>query len=130
MELLWPVTLLNQENRVFDEDCYAPIAGRGDFAILKNFMQDQIDRGRASMTTGEKVVLEALSRIPNPDTFTYEELAALKPGEDTGVKGGYSMTSIKYAMDGLVATGYVLVKGKNGRTKIFTTARADAETFL
>ena len=129
MDLLCIVTLLNQEERVFDHDRRALIAEREDFEILKEFMRDQIDRGRAAMTTREKVVLEALSRIPNPDSFTYDELASLRPGEDIGVKGGYSMTSIKYAMDGLVTKGYVTVKGKNGRTKMFTTARTTAEPF-
>ena len=129
MDLLCTVTLLNQKERIFDHDRRALIAEREDFAILKEFMQDQIDRGRAAMTTREKVVLEALARIPNPDTFTYDELAALRPGQDLGVRGGYSMTSIKYAMDGLVAKGYVTVKGKNGRIKMFTTASTAQEPF-
>lgn len=119
MDLLCTVTLLNQEDRVLDSDRGVLLAEREDFDILREFMRDQIDRGRAAMTTRERIVLEALSRIAHPDTFTYDEVAALRPGEDIGVQGGYSMTSIKYAMDGLLAKGYVAVKGKNGRTKIF-----------
>ena len=111
LDLLCTVALINQKERVIDNGTL--IADREDFEIISGFLKDATKKYQLSAR--DNAVLESIRSLPNTSEFTYDDVIVTKPGDGAAVDGGYSLTSIKYAISRLVAAKYVREIGRRNR---------------
>jgi len=96
---------------------------------IKGFMPALTKSKKLELTLREKIVLQAIQKLPNPEQFTYGDLFARKPGSEVGIQGGYGMTSLKYAINRLLHSGDVVEMGKKQKVRFFGWAKAEKNEY-
>lgn len=74
---------------------------------------------KKQLNSRDNTVLEAIRSLPNISDFTYDNVIARKTGNRSVVYGGYSLTSIKYAISSLVDEKIVKEIGRRNRVLRF-----------
>ena len=118
LDLLCTVALINQHHRTIQGS--ELIAEPGDFEILKGFLKESTDRRQTTLSSRENAVLEAARALTNRNDFGYDDLMGARAGSSVGIEGGYSLTSIKYAVSRLVAAGLLRDLGRRSRVARFS----------
>ncbi len=115
MDLLCTVALINQKERVIENGFL--IAEREDFDIISGFLK--VATKSHNLSSRDKTVFDAIKQLPNAPGFSYDDVISMKPGDGSAVDGGYSLTSVKYALASLVDAGVVKEIGRKNRVIYF-----------
>jgi hypothetical protein len=115
MDLVCTVALINQKDRVIENGFL--IAEREDFDIVSGFLK--VAKKSHNLSSRDKTVFDAIQQLPNTLSFTYDDVISMKPGDGSAVDGGYSLTSVKYALASLVDAGVVKEIGRRNRVMHF-----------